>query len=296
MLVASLFFALMGMLTHAVGSRCHWLVAAWIRAGFMLVVMVVFARATGARLHLWRPRTLWLRSLCGSFSLVCNFYALTMLPVADALTLSHTYPLWIVMLTTLVYRQRPTFWEVAGVLLAGAGVVLIERPGFSMPLWPTIVALTSAFATSVAMLGLHRLRSVDPRAIVAHFAGVAFLVASVALLPNRQWLTSALLSTQTLALLLGVAVTGSIGQFCLTNAYARGRPASLAVIGLSQVVFALVFDVVFFHRTLTPLTMLGFAMVLAPSALLSGMAGRRLVVAERDSMVLTDNEVANAES
>ena len=70
------------------GSRCDWLVVALVRALVMLATAATLARASGSRLAFWRPRTLWVRSLAGSFSLVCNFYALTRLPVADAVTLS----------------------------------------------------------------------------------------------------------------------------------------------------------------------------------------------------------------
>lgn len=281
MLAGSLSFAVMGALTHAVGTRCHWLVVGWTRAGFMLVTMVALARWSGVKLVILRPRTLWIRSLAGSFSLICNFYALVSLPVAEALTLSHTYPLWIVVLLALVFRRPPTVWETLGVICATLGVWLIERGGFSAQAWPVTVALASALATAIAMLGLHRLRNVDPRAIVAHFAGVAFVVASAALAWKRIAIAPVFRDKETVALLLGVATTGTTGQLCLTRAYASGNPARLATVGLTQVVFALVIDVLFWGRTVTALVGAGFFLVLAPSALLSGLATRRFL---RESM------------
>ena len=53
------------------------------------------------------------------------------------------------------------------------------------------------------------------------------------------------------------------------------------MIGLTQVVFALGFDVVLWQRSLTPMTLAGFVLVLAPTALLSGRAGRRLLAVGR---------------
>ncbi len=63
----------------------------------MVVVAAGLARLAGAPLAFWRPRALWVRSLAGSFSLVCNFYALSTLPVADAVTLMNVQPLWVVL-------------------------------------------------------------------------------------------------------------------------------------------------------------------------------------------------------
>ena len=128
MLGGALSFAAMGALMHALGPRCDWLAVALVRAVVMLASAAGLARASGSRLAVWRPGTLWVRSLAGSFSLVCNFYALTRLPVADVVTLSNVYPLWIVLSGRPWLRGRPGWATRRGVACGLAGVVLIERP------------------------------------------------------------------------------------------------------------------------------------------------------------------------
>ncbi len=276
MLAGSFCFAAMGAFTHALGPRCHWLVTALVRALFMFVTTAGLARLAGVPLALWRPRTLWIRSLAGSFSLVCNFYALTRLPVADALTLTNTYPLWILLLAALLWKQAPRWIEVLGLLCAMAGVVLIEQPHLGGERLAIVVALLSAGSTAVALLGLHRLRGVDTRAVVAHFAGVASVVSLIGILAFPQVLRDDLLEPTTAALLLGVAASGTMGQICLTRAYSTGKPARLAVVGLTQILFAVAFDVLFWGRALTPLAIAGFLLVGLPSAALAAVAGQKL--------------------
>jgi drug/metabolite transporter (DMT)-like permease len=252
------------------------MLVALVRALFMLATASIWAHLAGARLVVWNPRTLWVRSLAGSFSLVCNFYALARLPVADAITFANTYPLWIILGTALYLHQRPTRGELVAVLCGVSGVILIQRPGLAGNRLAVAVALLSAVAAAIAMLGLHRLRGVDPRAVVAHFAGVASVVATVWLLARRDVRVADILNRTTLLLILGVGVSGTIGQFYLTRAYAAGPPTRVAVVGLTQVVFAMILDMVVWRRTFTPLTLAGFALVLAPTAWLAGKAGRRL--------------------
>jgi drug/metabolite transporter (DMT)-like permease len=285
MLAGAFAFAAMGAFAHALGGRADWLVVALVRAAFMFAATAGLALAAGVRLAVWRPRTLWVRSLAGSFSLVCNFFALTRLPVADALTLSNTYPLWIVLITALVLREAPTLGEAAGVGCGLLGVALIQRPHLAPSGDPTAtgVALLSSVSTAVALLGLHRLRELDTRAVVAHFAGVATLVSLGWLAARPGVLSPRLLDPGTLGLLLGVAATGTVGQFCLTRAYSGGKPARLAVIGLTQVVFALGFDMLLWSRTLSAPTALGFALVLAPSGALGLTNSRRLARLDRDA-------------
>src|SRR5262249_38881507 len=69
-----------------------------------------------------------------------------------------------------------------------------------------------------------------------------------------------------LPLLLAVGVTGTLGQILLTRAYAAGAPARVAVLGLTQVVFGMGFDVLLWQRTLPPASLAGTALVLAPTA------------------------------
>lgn len=277
-ITSALLFSAMGAFAHALGTRCDWLTVALVRALFMLVAAVTASRASNTPLALWRPRTLWVRSIAGSCSLICSFYALTHLPIGDVLTLTNTYPMWILGLTWLAARQAPTLAELLGVGCGLAGVALIEQPHLDADgnRLAAIAALVASFWTAIAMLGLHRLRALDPRAIVAHFAGVASAV--VMTLVVARWVSTGrpILATTdpvTLLFLLGVGLTGTVGQVFLTKAYAAGPPARVSILGLTQVVFGLGLDVLIWRRGLTPLALTGTALVLAPATWLLRRSG-----------------------
>src|SRR5262249_16224662 len=99
MITAAFSFATMGALTHAVSPRCDWMFIALVRMLWSFIISASMAILGGARLVLLKPRTLWVRSTAGTISLVCTFYALSRLPVADVLTLTNMYPLWIVLMS-----------------------------------------------------------------------------------------------------------------------------------------------------------------------------------------------------
>jgi drug/metabolite transporter (DMT)-like permease len=268
MIMGAFAFAAMGTLTHGLGARCDWLLIALVRALFMLATTALMAHWRGVRLRIWDPPTLWMRSLAGSFSLVCNFFAMTRMPLSEVLTLSNAYPLWIIVLGSLVVRRWPTMAEAVAVACGLAGVVVIERPDLAggANSLAGAVAVVGSISTAVAMLGLHRLRAVEAPAIVAHFAGVASLVAGAWMLLSPRMYFPGGLDVTTAFMLLGVGITGTVGQFLLTKAYAHGLPARISVIGLVQVVFALGFDLVFWGRSVTPSTIVGLVLVLAPTA------------------------------
>ena len=274
MISGALSFTLMGALTHAAADKCDWLTIAFARAVFMLITSAAAAKLSGAPLAVWRPWSLWWRSLAGSFSLVCNFYALTKLPIGEVLTLTNTYPLWILVLSWIATRRAPMPVEVIGVVSGLAGLILIEQPSLSGDTFAAAVALLSSVSTALAMLGLHRLRNVDSRAVVAHFAGVATIIAGIWLILQIK-ITGVPLGPfdrTTALLVLGVGIFGTLGQVCLTKAYAAGAPARVSVLGLTQVVFGLGLDILIWRRSLPIGSLVGTLLILAPSAWLIARA------------------------
>jgi drug/metabolite transporter (DMT)-like permease len=268
MLAGSLSFSLMATLAHALADRCDWELVATVRAGLAFLFATALALRARARLVLLRPRILWVRSLAGTVSLLCTFYALPRLPIADVLTLTNMFPIWVAVLSWPLAGERPTRDAWAAIAVGILGVVLISQPHFaeSRPL-PALIALLASFSTSVAMLGLHRLRQIDPRAIVAHFSGVSFLACTVVMVidPADSWGTSRLEGT-TLAMLGGLGLSATVGQLFLTKAFAAGPPARVSVVALTQVAFALVFDALIWRHPFGLTRLAGIVLVLAPTA------------------------------
>lgn len=268
MLVGSLAFSVMATLAHALGGRCDWEVVATVRAALALVFATALAVDAGVRLVVWRPRILWIRSIAGTVSLMCTFYALPRLPISDVLTLTNMFPVWVALLSWPLLGAAPTKNAWIAIAVGICGVVLVAQPHFAQarPL-PALVALTASFSTAVAMLGLHRLQHIDPRAIVAHFSGVSLAACLVLLaLDPAESLASSRFEAATLAMLAGVGVCATIGQLFLTKAFAAGPPARVSVVALTQVVFAIIFDALIWKRTFGPLSLVGMALVMAPTA------------------------------
>jgi drug/metabolite transporter (DMT)-like permease len=271
MLSGAVAFATMGTLAHALGSTCDWQIIALSRTALALIFSVALTLAAGARLVFFQPAILWMRSIAGSVSLVCTFYALPRLPVADVLTLTNVFPVWVALLSWPLLGEVPSKQSWIAIALSITGVVLVQQPHLtaeqSTAVLPAISALMASFSTAIAMLGLHRLHAVDPRAIVAHFSGVALLVClgSLFFIPN-QALATTHLTGAALPMLLGVGITATAGQLFLTKAFAAGPPAKVSVVALAQVVFAVILDRMFWDHPFRPITFVGMALVMAPTA------------------------------
>ncbi|MBN9121000.1 MAG: DMT family transporter [Planctomycetes bacterium] len=275
MLCGSFSFAVMAVLAESLTRRptpdssplCDWQTVAVFRAGLVTVFAAVLAWHAGAKLVWFRPWRLWVRSVAGSCSMVCAFYAFGHLHSEDVVTLSNTFPIWVAVLSWPLYGHLPGWKTGAAILVGVAGVVLVEQPHIEAGNLGVFAALFAAAFTAVAMLGLNRLSDIDPRAVVVHFSAVATVFCTAAfLLTPRAEPIERVVETGVLVRLLGIGVSATIGQVFLTLAFGRGAPAKVSVVGLTQIVFVMAMCVWAFDRTVNGLALVGTALVVAPTA------------------------------
>jgi drug/metabolite transporter (DMT)-like permease len=275
MLCGTFSFSIMAVLVEALTRApapgapplCDWQTASVFRAGLVTIFAAVLAKASGVRLVWFRPARLWVRSVAGSCSMVCAFYAFQKLPSSDVVTLSNTFPIWVMLMSWPLYRQYPGTKTFVAILVGVAGMALVEQPHIESGNLGVLAALASAWFSAVAMLGLHRLHDIDPRAVVVHFSAVAtvFCVGAFLVTPRSQPLER-VLEAGVLLKALGIGVSATIGQVFLTLAFGRGAPAKVSVVGLMQIVFVLAFSVWLFDRGVNEWMLVGTALVIAPTA------------------------------
>jgi drug/metabolite transporter (DMT)-like permease len=275
MLSSCFFIAWMGQLAHLLRDECDWRIVALARSSLAFVFAYGLARMAGAQLIFWGTWPLWMRGCASSVSLLCTFYALAQLPTAEVMTLTNTFPIWVALLSWPLLHIRPSLavWLAAG--CGVLGVVLIQSPHLeaNAKATPAIgLALMAALTSAIAMLGLHRLKGVNPWAIVVHYSGVATLFVLGSCYVGNPPDFSVLRNNHTVLLLLAVGVAATLGQICVTQAFTSGPPARVSVVGLTQIVFALGLDVLFQGPKVQAITLAGIGLVLAPTAWM--MAGR----------------------
>jgi drug/metabolite transporter (DMT)-like permease len=262
----------MTLLARAASNVCDWQVVAVARSGVATLVALGLLVAAGQSLIWTGPRSLWLRSISGSLSMVCTFYALSRLHASDVLTFTNTFPSWIAILSWPVNREKPSWGVWAAVAVSVVGVAIVGRAqageaasGFS--LLSVGAALAAAFFSACAMLGLNRLKGIAPLAVVVHFSAVSLIACGLsAVLFERQTAGWPAIDLPLAALLIGTGATAAIGQVFLTLAYRSGSATKVSVVGLTQVVMVMVVEVMLGWKQVNPVALIGSALVLGPTA------------------------------
>lgn len=276
MLSSALSFSTMGALSRLLAVSSDWRFLAFIRAALMLVFAGAIALGSRTAFSIVGTPILWMRSIVGSISMVCTYYTLTHdLPFAEATTLIKSFPLWVAILSWVVLHDRPSGKVWIAILTGAGGVVAISQPHFQHASLTLGVGVLSALCTAVVMLGLNRLASIEPRAIVFHFAIVSTVVTgAVYLLTAPKGSIGAFGSGRGIVMLLAMGLLGTTGQIALTKAFASGDPSKVSVVGLSELIFGVLYDRVLWDRQFGLITLAGIALVAAPTAWLLASSRR----------------------
>jgi len=272
MLLSAASFSVMSFITHSLRDTFSWQVIAVVRTAIALALMLILLKAAGAQVVLLRPGTLWIRSIAGSVALLANFFSMTHYPISEVLALSNMFPLWVAVLSWPVLGERPQLDVWIAAAFGVAGVYFLQQqpavtPHAELGVLPVITALVASFASAIALLGLHHLKGVDTRAVVAHFSGVSLAFSAAAMFAAPAVAPSGEVSSAALLGLVFLGLFGTGGQVLLTKAFAAGPPAQVAVVGLTQVGFSMLLEMAIPpHRAFTLPTLIGLALVVAPTA------------------------------
>ena len=270
MLVAAALFAVMGVLVKYASANFSSPELVFYRSIFGLVTIWLgivwqtrrwFASLSTAHAatHLWR-------SLAGFIALVLFFYALGRVPLATAVTLNYTAPLFLAVLSAVWLHERHGRGLLLAVLLGFAGIVLLLRPQWRPETWlPALAALVSALFAAIAYVNIKRLGKLgEPEwRVVFYFTLLCSLGGGLWML-LVGFKRPALID---LPVLIGIGISATLAQLALTRAYHRGRTLTVGALAYSTVVFSALYGVLLFDEQLPPIAWLGVALIVAAGIL-----------------------------
>lgn len=190
--------------------------------------------------------SLFFRALFGTLGILCNFYAVDHLVLADASMLNKMSPFFAIIFSYLILKEKLSFVQGASVIIAFVGSLFIIKPTFSnMALIPSLIGLMGGLGAGIAYTMVRKLGQngeKGPR-IVFFFSAFSCL----ATLPYLIFAYVPMTWTQLMYLLLaGLAATG--GQFAITTAYCYAPAKEISVYDYSQIIFSAMIGFILFGQ------------------------------------------------
>ena len=272
MLAASLLFACMGVCVKLGATRFAAAELVFYRGFISCLLVYAYVRGAGLSLASRHWRVHVRRSLSGFVSLVLYFYAISLIPLATAVTLNYTSPLFVALLVARQRREKVRPAVFMAIAIGLLGVALLLQPTFSSEqTLGALFGLGSGIVASFAYVSVRRLgelgepewRTVFYFSLVASLGGLPWALASAPV--HRIEVGDALL-------LAGVGGFGAAAQLCMTRAYKQGRTVVAATLAYSTVIFASALGIWLWDERLPAIAWAGNALIVASGGLTSALS------------------------
>lgn len=207
-----------------------------------------------------------LRSIFGTMGVICNYYAVDHMLLADASILNRLSPFITVFLCWLFLHEKIDRIQAASIAAAFIGALCIIRPGFgALTSFPALIATLGGFGAGAAYTMVRYLtgHGVHKPFIIFFFSAFSCLI----LLPQLILDYHPMTGTQFIFLLLaGFFAAG--GQICLTYAYALAPSREISVFDYAIVIFAAIYGFLLFDQIPDVLSFLGYAIIIGVGILM----------------------------
>ncbi len=208
---------------------------AFFRAAISLVLLLPMIAA--GRVKPWHSKRIaghfW-RTAMGTASMVLGFYAVSMLPLADATAIAFSQPLFSVVVAALIVGEKVRWRRWSATVIGFAGVLIMVRPGEGSLQLGALVALANAGAVAVSILLVKRLSdSETPLMILTQFAIFSTILLALPAILVWRWP-----DLWGWVLAFGIALSATIGQYFWVQAFKSGEMSAVAPFEYMRLPFA----------------------------------------------------------
>jgi drug/metabolite transporter (DMT)-like permease len=236
-----------------------------VRSALGLVMLYPLIRLAGgfAALRTSRLRLHTFRGLLHYAAQLGWFYALTLIPLGQVVSLEFTMPIWTAILAASFLGERMTIWKISAIALGLIGVFVIVRPAAGEINPGQVIALAAAvgFGTSVAIMK-SLTRTEATVAIVFWMLAVQVVAGAFPTLCVWVWPTP-----YVWACAIAVAIGGTFSHFCMARAMLYADATVVLPMDFLRVPLTAAAGWLIYAERMDAFTVLGAALILTGNLL-----------------------------
>lgn len=264
---AFLMFTIMNVFAKLLSERHSVIEIAFYRNVIAIIPFLLMIFALGDRNIMvirTKPAFVLSRAVLGTLSLTLTFAAYAVMPMAETNALMFTASLFIPVLGVLFLDESVGVYRWSAVLVGFVGVVVMLKPSGDVYLFGVGLALSAALMQAILQVILRHLGPHErPQTVTFYFFAVGIGVTALAM-P----FVAVQPTMDEIPLLLGVGLSGSAAQFCLTLAFRNAPAAVVAVFNYSGIIWATLFGWLIWNDWPLPTVFIGAAIVIASNLLI----------------------------
>ena len=217
-----------------------------------ILIFLAFRSELPTALRTSHPVSHIVRGIVGVSAMGCGFYALTLLPLPEVITLGYAQPLIVVVLSALIVGETVRLYRWSAVIIGLAGVLVIVWPRLTLftsgaPLEEkeaigVTAVLAAAVISAFAIIMVRRLVATERSATIVLWFSLTASVAGLLTLPFG-WIS---LSQPQVLALIGAGICGGVGQILMTESYRHAEMSTVAPFEYTSMVLGIASGYLFF--------------------------------------------------
>ena len=231
----------------------------FVRSAVAVPILLVVLRVRFGRraLRTSRPVAHMWRALTNITAFLCHYYAVSRMPLADAIAISLSAPLFVTLLSGVLLGEPADARRKIVLAVGFIGVVVVVQPTGDVD-WVGVVSALLGSAL-FALLGIQNryMSATESTELMVFYGALGFLIVTGVTMPI-VWHSP---SQQELGLMLTLGLVSLSAQFCITHAYRFAPVFVVAPIEYLVILWAIFYGWLLFSQLPSMLTLLGALVV-----------------------------------
>ena len=262
-------------LAKFLSQEIHFLQVVWGRYFFMALFSILIA-SLFFRKHLRFPKGIKiqvLRSLFLFLSTIFFFYAISIISLAEALTLAFISPIIATILSFFILKESvgPRRW--IAVIMGFIGVLFVIRPGFNEVNMATVGAVCAGGCYAFYIISTRKLSSIDSPLMTLIFTGLSGAIV-ISLIVPFYWSS---LNFNGWLILISLAAIGTLAHFLLILSLNYAEASKLAPLSYSEIIMNVVIGYYFFGDFPNQWIWIGLIIIIASGVYISLRENKKIV-------------------
>lgn len=207
-----------------------------------------------------------MRSIFGTVGILCNFYAVDHLVLADASMLNKMSPFFAVIFSLMILKEKVAIPQAAIVAGAFLGSLFVIKPTWNnLDLFPSLIGLLGGMGAGAAYTMVRKLGEAGEKGPF-----IVFFFSTFSCTVTLPWLIFDYhpMSPLQIAILLLAGLAAAGGQFSITAAYCYAPAREISVYDYSQILFSAGLGLLVFGQIPDLLSWAGYLIICAMAVLM----------------------------
>ena len=227
--------------------------------GWLILLPLVFASGGFAAMATKRPLQHIGRNVVHYGGQFAWLQALTMIPLAQLISIEFTTPIWGALLAVLFLGERMSARKIAAILLGLVGVLVIVRPGATAVDPGHLIMLAGAVCFGISVVMVKSLTRTD--SVVAIIFWMLIIQSVIGLVPAiAVWRTP---TPEMWPWILIVSFTGMSSHFCMARALSYAEATVVMPMDFLRLPLSALIGFLLYSERIDTFTAIGAALILA---------------------------------